>query len=264
MEGLLRERGEAQVEHLSIIVPAYKEPYLSKTIKSLTDNAKGEIEIITIVDNKSMRDAINEGLKKATGKYLMKVDAHCAFAEGYDEVLKRDCKENWLMIPRRYPLNAEKWDKTMERNLKDYHYISYPIKEAFFPVHWKKTDDKKIDDTMTFQGSCYFAHREYFMKHVGYLDAEKYGTFGGEQIEVGLKYWLGGGEVKVNKNTWYAHLFKNRKYYNGKPDVWRHKKALLGKANYKWMTKHWMNNEEPNMIHKFDWLIKKFCPPGWR
>jgi len=254
------------MEHISIIVPSYKEPYLDKTIDSLLDNASDHVQIISVVDDGSlgMRGAINKGLKEATGKYIMKVDAHCCFAKGYDEVLKRDCKENWLMIPRRYPLNAEKWDRTMLRNVKDYHYISYPIDGAFFPVHWKKESGKKIDDTMTFQGSCYFAHREYFMENVGYLDAESYGSFGGEQIEVGLKYWLGGGEVKVNKNTWYAHLFKNKKYYNDKPEAWSRKKKVMSKAKYKWMTKHWMNNEEPDMKHKFNWLVEKFYPvPGW-
>ena len=256
---------------ISVIIPSYKEPYLDKTIDSLLKNATGDVQIISVVDDGSlgMRGAINKGLKEATSKYIMKVDAHCAFAKGYDEVLKRDCKENWLMIPRRYPLNADKWDRSKRTPIKDYHYISCPSGKgkqgkSFFPLHWNKRSDKKIDDTMIFQGSCYFAHREYFMDRVGYLDAKRYGSFGGEQIEVGLKYWLGGGEVKVNKNTWYAHLFKNRNYYNDKLEIWKHKKNLRGRAKYEWMTKHWMNNEEPGMKHKFQWLVDKFDPPGWK
>jgi len=86
----------------------------------------------------------------------------------------------------------------------------------------------------------------------------------GEQMEIGLKYWLGGGEVKVNKNTWYAHLFKNSKYYIGKPEAWKHKLNLRRNSKYKWITKHWINNEEPGMKHKFEWLIEKFWPvPSW-
>lgn len=253
------------MEDISIIIPSYKEPYLNKTVDSLLDNATGPVQIISVEDDGSlgMRGAINKGLRHARGKYIMKVDAHCTFDNGYDEVLKRDCKENWLMIPRRYSLNAERWDRTMPTKVKDYHYISYPIDGAFYPIHWRKKNNKKIDDTMTFQGSCYFAHRKDFMKRVGYLD-EKYGSFGGEQIEVGLKYWLGGGKVKVNKNTWYAHLFKNKNYYSDKTEAWAHKRNLRRNAKYKWMTKHWMNNEEPNMKYKFEWLVEKFWPvPGW-
>lgn len=35
---------------LSVIIPSWKDPLLHKTIKSLLDNAKGEVEIIVILD----------------------------------------------------------------------------------------------------------------------------------------------------------------------------------------------------------------------
>jgi hypothetical protein len=124
----------------------------------------------------------------------------------------------------------------------------------------------EIDDTMTLQGSCWFAEKDYFMKHVGYLDdsPETYSTFAGDQLELGLKYWLGGGKVKVNKKTWYAHLFKNKKWYADKPVEKREKRKIKNVSGYEWSTKHWMNDEEPNMIYPFSWLVDKFWPiPGW-
>lgn len=265
------------MENLSIIIPSYKEPYLGKTIDSLVENAKGKIEIIPIIDDGSMgmRKAINIGLKKATGKYIMKLDAHCLFAKGFDEVLKKDMKDNWLVIPRRYPLNVEKWARSKGRLPKDYHYLTYPVEnkmygKSLFTAEWaQKTSERmkyNIDDTMTFQGSCYFANRKYFMDHVGYLNDKDYTSFAGEALEVGLNYWLGGGEVKVNKKTWYAHLFKNKNYYKSikrrvDTEVKRNKKT---KAGHEWACKHWMNNKEPGMIHSFSWLIEKFWPiPGW-
>jgi len=38
-----------------------------------------------------MRGAINVGLKKAKGKFIMKCDAHCAFAPGYDKIMAQHC-----------------------------------------------------------------------------------------------------------------------------------------------------------------------------
>ena len=37
----------------------------------------------------------------ATGDFLMKCDAHCMFQEGYDEILKADCPDDGVLVPRR-------------------------------------------------------------------------------------------------------------------------------------------------------------------
>lgn len=282
---------------LSIIIPSYNEPYLIDTIKNILESATGKIEILVNIDDgkliteikdprvkftyqKSplgMRGGINLGLKKAKGKYIMKTDAHCVFEKGFDTEIIRNMEDDWLVVPRRYSLYADGWKRDLRFAPKDYHYLTYPIAsglfgKAMFPIEWKqRARDKKdqmIDDTMTIQGSCYIANRQYFMKKVGFLDdnPNTYSPFGGEQMEVGLKYWLGGGKVKVNKNTWYAHLFKNSRYYRevGGNTARKHKLAMQSKGGWKWATNHWMNNQEPNMIHPFSWLIEKFWPvPTW-
>ncbi len=283
---------------LSIIIPSYKEPYLLQTIDSILDNAKGKIEIFVNVDDgipvefprndprvkfnypKSplgMRGGINKGLKVARGKYIMKCDAHCVFGPGFDKIITGNMEENWLVVPRRYSLYADGWKRDMRFPPKDYHYLTYPVAsgifgKAMFPIEWKaravERKDHLIDDTMIMQGSCYIANRKYFMKKVGFLDdrVTAYSPFGAEQMEVGLKYWLGGGEVKVNKNTWYAHLFKNARYYKEVAGnaLRRHKLGIQSKGGWQWATNHWMNNEEPGMIHPFSWLIEKFMPvPTW-
>ncbi|KKS95274.1 MAG: hypothetical protein UV71_C0009G0010 [Microgenomates group bacterium GW2011_GWC1_43_13] len=262
-----------------------------KTIQSILDNCVTNIEIMVNIDGKpprkfikdkkvtyivqptpiGMRGGINNGLKAAKGKFIMKCDDHCLFAKGFDKILTNTMQENWLVTPKRYSLNEVKWERDETRPIKEYLYLSYPKKSvhglAMFPVDWNKKSDRLIDDTMMIQGSCWLANRKYFMKRVGFLDdkPETYGTFAQEPVEVALKYWLGGGAVKVNKNTWYAHLKKSKRYYN--ETGWAEKFAKQNKAVAKgneWATVHWMNNEEPNMIHPFSWFIKKFQPiPGW-
>ena len=256
---------------LSIIIPYYQEPYLEKTIASLKENVVGEIEILPEEGSMGMRAAINEGLKKATGNFIMKIDAHCVVCKGFDEITK-DCKENWLMVPRRYALNEEKWTKDESRSPRDYHYLKFPRASdpsygySFQVAVWYKKGKPEIDDIMTFQGSCWVANRKYFTEHVGFLDdrVETYGSFSQEQQEIGLKYWLGGGEVKVNKKFWYSHLQKRPSHYQSRQFSREHKKPRQLIENNEWITKHWMNNEEPGMIHTFSWLIEKFWPiPTW-
>ena len=150
------------------------------------------------------------------------------------------------------------------------HYLTFPGTDdpkygySFQPQPLWKKNDLMIDDTMTFQGSCWVANRKYFMEHVGFLDDTYYGSFAQEQQEIGLKYWLGGGEVKVNKGIWYAHLFKKRTHYDSAKFSTRHKKDEKHFGGNEYSTKHWMENQEPNMIHPFSWLIERFSPlPGW-
>lgn len=283
---------------VSIIIPTYKDPFLQKTIDSLLENAQGEIEVIPVLDgyapetqikfdsrvkvinlpkNRGMRGAINAGIAKAKGKFIMKCDSHCLFGPGYDKIMTENCAENWLMIPRRYSLNDTNWQRDEKRPVRDYHYLTFPIKTKDYGINISNQDwnhrtnerrDKKydIDGTMTFQGSCWLANRKYFMKRVGFLDdrREAYGTFADEPQEIGLKYWLGGGENKVIKKTWYAHLFKRPRHYRAGLFTRDYKINHNAARGHTWSAKHWINNEEPGMIHPLSWLVEKFWPvPSW-
>lgn len=280
---------------LSVIIPVYVEPYLNKTITSLLDNAQGEIEIIPVFDGcqkaeappndrrvrpelierAGMRAAVNHGLNKASGDWIMKIDAHCCVSPGYDKILTQ-AQENWLEIPRMYQLNENTWTKYGNGQAVDYHYVSYPgiVTEHYgnvmltpvwldYPAEW---NEDEIGDTMAFQGSCWVANKEYFVKYIYPLDdrPETYGPFIEEQKEIGMKYWMGGGAVKVNKKTWYGHLRKGRHHYNNNIFVHFQRKNRTTIRSINWATQHWMNNREPNMVRKMDWLIDKFWPvPTW-
>ena len=108
---------------LSVIIPSAGERFLPETLAGVYDNARGDVEAIVVLDgywpdpplqdypglkvihNKTqngLRAGINAAAAVATGKYLMKIDAHVLFAEGYDEVLKADCEPNWVAVPVSY------------------------------------------------------------------------------------------------------------------------------------------------------------------
>lgn len=283
---------------LSIIIPSCTELFLQKTVDSLLNNAEGQIEILVVFDgykpktplrsnenlrliyldqHKGMRAAINEGIKESMGEYIMKIDEHCAIGKGYDVVLTDNCAYNWLVVPRRYSLDEANFTKKNDRPILDYCYFTFP-KESTYGVglsiqDWhhkmKERFDPKydIDDLLMFQGSCWLVNKKYFMEHIGYLDDNSltYGSFCQEAQEIGFKYWLGGGEVKVVKKTWYAHLKKTARYYQLVGWLEKaYKKDTKTPYNNTWSARHWMNDEEPNMINKFEWLIDKFSPiPTW-
>jgi len=275
---------------LSIIIPSYRDPLLQKTIDSILENSEGEIEVIPVLDgyqqdvkkdsrvkvislkrNKGTRGAINAGLKIAKGEFVAKLDSHCMVAQGFDRIMCENCEENWVSIPRRYSLDEINWERNESRWARDYCFLSFPVESKYgygmFAQddwtknhHFRNNPKHNLDNLMTFQASCWFVNRKYFMEHVGLLDdrVETYGPFGGEYLEIGLKYWLGGGAVKVNKKTWYAHLSKRQYHYDKKIYTQSYKQRAT--LNRNWSTKHWVNNEEPNMVHDFRWFIEKFWP----
>src|SRR3990167_7354399 len=99
---------------LSVLVPARNEEFLGRTIQDLLENIEGNTEIIVIYNPVAVgqRAASNQAAKLAKGKYLMKVDAHCAFDKGFDVKMLEAFKEvgdNVTMIPLMRNLLAFDW-----------------------------------------------------------------------------------------------------------------------------------------------------------
>jgi len=116
-----------------------------------------------------------------------------------------------------------------------------------------------IDATPSFQGSAWFMKKEWFTDFLGGMSEHGYGSFTQEPQEIGLKTWLGGGEVMVNKYTWYAHLHKGKTYGR----MWHmNKQEVFDGHNYSsWF---WATNQWKNRIHDLKWLVEKFWPmPTW-
>jgi glycosyltransferase involved in cell wall biosynthesis len=284
------------MEKLSILIPSRNEPFLNKTVESLFETAVEEIEIIVMLDAywpnpplkphknliivhmgqvQGMRNNLNSAARISTGKYLMKTDAHCLFAKGFDKVLKADCEPDWLAVPRRYSLDAEDWKK--RRKPIDYLYLTYPYGfdklygSGFHGKKWhgeygltggyyhmeEKKKDILIDDIIAFQGSCWFMHKDLFFK-IECLDSKNY-NFHQEAQELCFKVWLSGGRVIRNKKTWYAHLHKGKQYGRG---FWLSKKSMVDSEIYS--ADVWMNNKWSGQTRNVKWLIDKFWPlEGW-
>lgn len=286
---------------LSVIIPARNELFLDKTVDDMLVKATGDIEIIVVLDGyypiaelmpaydkrvtyihfgiaKGMRTAINTGAEIATGKYIMKCDAHCMFAQGFDEVLKGDCDENWMVIPSRYSLDGDNWVILETGKARvDYHYLSFPDEKGK-GIHgsvWnararerKDNPNYDIDDEMSFQGSCWFMTRKHYWDFLGGMSEEGYGTFIQEPQEIGMKTWLGGGRIVTNKKTWYAHLHKGKRTHTNKGHEARGRGYFLNKKEAikgnDYSADLWLNNKWEDRVHDIEWFVDKFWPvPGW-
>src|SRR3989344_876103 len=163
---------------ISVIISSRSNLYLQKTVDDVLNKAKGEVEVIVVLDgywpevllkddkrvivihhgelrsNFGLRTSVNRGVSVSRGEYIMKIDDHCALDEGFDVKLVADC--------------------------------------------------------MLSAGACYFMKRSHWNK-LGLLDEKNYGAFPSlENLEVCLKTWLSGGRVVTNKKTWCAHRWGER------------------------------------------------------
>ena len=288
---------------VSVLIPSRNEKYLIQTVDNVLSQARGEVEVVAVLEDwlkpnttptdgdwaeaqrrhgnrlttifhheaKGMRPAINAAAASAISRgarYLAKFDAHCSFGEGWDEILKADCDDDWIVVPRRLRLDPDAFAPREDgRPPIDYHYLSFPDNVHDFGgpgLNGKVWADRQrerahieIDEECSSQGSGWFCHASYFTK-LELMDDVSYGKFWSEFQEIGLKSWLSGGKVMVNKKTFYAHWHKGsagRGY--SMPKEWLNTGARF--------TKNWMFNRAwPKQTMPFSWLIERFWPmPTW-
>ena len=285
---------------LSIIIPARNEPYLRNTVEDIFFNASGDTEVLVMMDGwkpdfpleehsrlkvfhredpMGMDNAINELAAQAQGDYLMKLDAHCCFDKGFDEILLEEMEDNWLVTPSRYRLDVGRWSRFDEP--VEYLYVTFPYSnDDIFGTgfhgkkwigidgigknmgrseyYWMERNRKhvKIEDIQTIQGSLWLMSRKHFYDIDGKDEVHTF--FYQEPQEFTFKTWMIGGRVVLNKNTWYAHWHKPKTGGYGRTK----KMKSEGERFSTWV---WMNNKWPKAKYDMSWFVNsKFYPmPGW-
>jgi glycosyltransferase involved in cell wall biosynthesis len=194
---------------LSILIPARNEEFLENTIRDILSNMRGDTEIIVVLDGGwpvepleqhekvtviyypesiGQRAATNKAAKLSSAKYLMKLDAHCAFDEGFDVKLMEDMQDDWTVVPLMKNLHVFDWvcDSCGKRTYQgpvpekcdcgseDFHKdivweakpspnsTSYRFtKELRFKYfgEYKSKQEGDLVETMSLQGSCFMVKR---------------------------------------------------------------------------------------------------------
>lgn len=300
---------------LSILVPARQEEWLDRTLQDLLENIQGNTEILvgldgytpnpplTHSDNRitiiyqpqsiGQRAITNKLAKLAQGKYLMKVDAHCAFDKGFDVKMLdafKICGDNVTMVPvmrnlhvfdficpngheyRHYQGRSDKYakcDKCGADCIKDPVWIvkTSPQSTAFrfdktmhfqYWRDWGNLQKGELTETMSIQGSCFMLTKERYL----YLDicSEEFHSWGQQGVEVACKTWLSGGRVLVNRNTWYAHMFRTQ---GGDFSFPYDNPQSLVNENREKSRELFQQNKWDKAIRPFQWILDHFNPPDW-
>jgi hypothetical protein len=299
---------------LSILIPARCEMFLKNTVEDLLAHIKGNTEIIIGADGvwpdppiddhpkvhmiyhpKSIgqRAITNECAKISRAKYLMKVDAHCSFDDGFDVKMMEKMQPDWTMVPVMRNLHVFDWvcvnckhrmyqgptpkacpkcggfDSFVrdvvwiaKTNPQSTAYCFDPEPHFQYFREFKNRPEAKGDltETMSLQGSCFMVTRDKYFELD--LSEESFGSWGSQGIEVACKTWLSGGRVIVNHKTWYAHLFRTQGGDFGFP--WECSGRQVEKAK-KLAKDVFFNNKWPKQVKPLSWLIDKFWPiPGWK
>jgi hypothetical protein len=294
---------------LSILIPARNEIFLARTIQDLLENIEGNTEILVGLDgawsdpilpqdprvtviyrNESIgqRAMTNELCRLSKSKYVMKVDAHCAFDKGFDVKMIKEMHDDWTMIPLMYNLHAFDW--VCSEGHRRYQGPSDPCevcgKEMTKDIIWKPrlsrgTHSWRFDNTLHFQyfgefnkrpeaqgdivetmsaqGSCFMLTREKYWELN--ISDEAFGSWGQQGVEVACKTWLSGGRLVVNKKTWYSHMFRTQGRDFGFP--YPNPESKVEKAR-EYSRKLFLDNTWPLQVRPLSWLVDKFKPvPGW-
>jgi len=294
---------------LSILIPARNEMFLAKTIENILENIEGNTEVIAVLDgawaeppipqnervnvvynNQSIgqRAATNQAAKLSSAKYIMKVDAHCAFDKGFDVKMIAEMHDDWTMAPLMKNLHAFDW--VCPDGHRRYQGPSGPClecgKETVRDVVWIAKDSPKsvsycfdstphfqyfgdyakrpegageITETMSLQGSCWMLTRDKYWE-LNVCD-ENFGSWGSQGIEVAVKTWLSGGQVMVNKKIWYAHMFRTQGGDFGFPYPISGRDQEKAKSFARDL---FFNNKWDKQVRPLGWLVEKFWPvKGW-
>jgi glycosyltransferase involved in cell wall biosynthesis len=283
--------------------------FLAKTVENILENIEGNTEIIVVLDgawanpsipqnervtivyNKEsigQRAATNQACKLSKSKYVMKVDAHCAFDKGFDVKMINEMHDDWTMVPLMKNLHAFDWvcpqghrryqgpsGPCMECGMETKRDILWHAKDSpksvsycfdstphfqYFGDYAKRPEGQgDITETMSLQGSCWMLTRNKYWE-LNVCD-EEFGSWGSQGIEVAAKTWLSGGRVMVNKKTWYAHMFRTQGGDFGFPYPLSGRQTEKAKDMARDL---FFNDKWPKQIHPLSWLIEKFWPvKGW-
>lgn len=259
---------------LSVIIPSYNEPLLKPTVQSILDNAVGEIEVICVLDgnwmtaeiddprvvtlhlgeNRGMRGAINAGVAIARGEYLMRSDAHCSFAPGFDKVILDTIEDDWIVTPERFFLDTKKWEIMDNPPI---NFCKLIIRGGKFSAEKWDSKDKEMADagvmigeTMGMQGSVWFMKKSWWEKVIGELQTEGYGHLIQDSTEMIFKTWKAGGKMMLNRNTWHGH---RERTFGRTHSTQRESNPANCEAGYKYAIDVW--GEYYNEVIKPRWKI---------
>jgi hypothetical protein len=244
-----KDRTTTNMAELSILIPSRNEPYLQKTVEDLKSKLEGDTEILVgddAVEKLGQRALTNKLARQSTAKYLMKIDAHTLFSQGFDVELMKAMDSKTIMAPYLLKLDAENWQPLPQLPSASFAFDPNLV----FQYNREVENDLLITETMALQGSAWIVDRQTYWDWN--LGDETLGSWGKQGPELGIKAWLNGGTCKVNKNCYYAHKFSEKE----EDFPYKRDKEAIRKTSEE-MIKRFKHKNIAGLIEKYGY------PVGW-
>ena len=304
---------------LSVLIPARNEEWLARTVADVLEHAQGATEVIVVLDGEwpaaplpqhprltvlyhprsvGQRAATNEAARVATGRFVMKLDAHCSVSPGFDVELVRTADAHpreTLWVPAQKNLHVFDWickadgcgwrdyqgprpkacpkckGEALDREVvwkprKGTTATAWRFDATLHFQYWGAYRDRApqvapgVTPTLSLLGACWMADRAWYLDGLEGLD-ERHGSWGQMGTELGCKAWLSGGQVLVNHRAWFAHLFRTRDGFGFPyPLTGREQDAARTYSRGLWLTDGWSRQ-----VRTLRSLLEQFWPvDGWR
>jgi len=193
-------------ELVSVIIPSRNDPYLKRTVDSVKENAAGPLEILVELDNKGegRRILINRAARRAKGKYLFILDAHCTMSYGWDTKLKCACGPLDIAFCQIQSLNGETFQPE-PNHIYGHVYFDRNLNEKW----WYREIKHTIEESMCFTGCGWMIQKDRFWSLGGY-DEEELGKWGYDGPEWSLKVQLDPrhpGKILLRSDVTCGHVF---------------------------------------------------------
>lgn len=235
---------------LSVIIASYNEPDLIGTLASIRANSPSGVEVVVVDDSSAtpvpaFSDAPNTrvirnsnrigcgpsryvGALHATGEWLLFIDAHMRFDQGwYPEWYRNAFRSGTsseveatrkilfcgtcVALPPSMNLNEATGEYTSGAtwNFCGPHRSGPqkgdPKHLQVFECVWNNQPVENLAEIPAVMGACYFINRDWFLE----LDCLRhFRLWGGDEQELSLKVWLAGGSIRLLKHVRLGHKFR--------------------------------------------------------
>jgi len=254
---------------ISVIIPARNEVYLNKTIENLYKNARGEIEVIVVLEGESAkvdsrarviphmnplgrRVGMNEAAGIAKGEYLFHIDAHCSMSQRWDIKLRESCQDNTLVVSVISAMDENTWEN---RPGHDYTFVRFNknLEEKWWGQHKRLEDCEIVEETMALTGCGWLIRKDYYWA-LGGCD-ESLGELCHLGVEWALKVWCHHkypGRLLLRTDVFCGHVFST-----SSKNVHRFDPQRLGVEDFR-------DRMYEKYGDKIEQLRNKFNPPDWK
>jgi hypothetical protein len=258
-----------------------------------------DVKVLYYSESIGQRGMTRQLCKLSRAKYIAKTDAHCVFDKHFDKkmfeafekagdssVIIPVMRNLWMFdwkcfdcgykqyqgpkpekcencngtnIKKKMMLIAKKSPQSVSYCFDSEPHFQYFKEYAKRPEYKKDLEETNLTKTMSIQGSFFMMTRKKYWDLD--IDDEAFGSWGSQGICVSMKFWLSGGQVLINHQTWYSHMFRTQ----GKDFSFPYPQSGRQVQNAKKYAKDlFFNNKWPLQIHSLSWVLDKFKPiNGW-